>query len=216
VYNALTLPNIKSFPDFAVHTIDDVSFIMMPYRDKKMMSMAKTKEEAIDKIKEKITTLSAGLSGKKIAIGHYMIGEAVAGDEQTFSIDELVLPLSMFDSFDATFCGHIHGFKVLQKSPAIIYTGSMERITMGDRHNEKVSIVLDTDTMDMEIIPTKTRDLHEIDLNYADGDKYYKALITDQIIADIEEFGVVNKLEGAIVKLTAMVKTKRLLFCRSR
>ena len=206
VYNALTLPNIKSFPDFAIYTVGNVNFIMMPYRDKKMMDVSKTKQEATDKIKEKIDALSVGLKGKKICMGHYMVGETVAGDEQTFSIDELVLPLSTFDGFDATFIGHIHTYKILQKNPPIIYVGSMEKITMGDRLTQKVSIVLDTDTMDMEIIPTKTRDLFEIDLNYADGDKYYKALITDQVIADIEEFGEKNVLEGAIIKLTARVK----------
>jgi len=138
-----------------------------------------------------------------------MLDKSITGENpDSFSINELILPLSMFSDFDTAIMGHIHKHMVLSEdSPTIVYSGSMEKVSFGEKHHTKVSLILDTDNIgDVEILPTQTRSLHEMNFDYTDGDKDYKQQITDKIILDIEKFNMRWNLSGAIVKFTTKVK----------
>jgi DNA repair protein SbcD/Mre11 len=212
IYDSLQLDDIMSFPNMAVHTIKDgnkdIHLIMMPYRDRKMVDGAQTNLEAIDKIKKEIALLTSDLLGTKIVIGHFMIDKAITGEtSEVFSINELVLPLDTFAGFDAIIMGHVHKSAILSKHPLTMYVGSMEKISFGEKDHTKISIILDTDNIsNTEIIKTKTRNLLEMNFDYTNGDKYYKNQITDQIVADIDNFNDIYDLSDSITKLVVKVK----------
>jgi DNA repair protein SbcD/Mre11 len=212
MYNSLQLDNIISFPNMSVHTINDgnknIHLVMMPYRDRKMITGAQTNLEAIEKIKKEVNLLTSDLIGTKIAIGHFMIDKAITGEtSEVFSISELVLPLETFIGFDAVIMGHVHKHSILSKHPLTMYIGSMEKISFGEKDHTKVSIVIDTDNMDnTEIIKTKTRELFEMNFDYTNGDKHYTNQITDKIVSDIEAFDDLYNLHDSIVKLVVKVK----------
>ena len=213
VFNTLSLKGVKVFTDISSYTMADefdepVSFVFLPYRDRKMVG-AETNEEAVKNISAKVGSVVAGLKGKKIAIGHFMVGAPVngVGDGETFSISEVILPLEMFDGFDAVLMGHIHSHEILKpESPFIAYLGSMEKITFGDSTKDKVSMILDTnDLTHPEIIKSPVRQLHSLFFDYS-GDELYKQGITDKIVADVEAYHSTTSLSQSIVKLTVKVK----------
>jgi len=218
IYNVLDLDKIVAFPNMDVYTIDDggkqAHLIMMPYRDRRMVTGANTNNEAIDKIRAEVKKLTAGLKGPKIAIGHFMIDKAITGEtSEVFSISELVLPLDIFSGFDAVLMGHVHRHDILSKTPLIMYVGSMEKITFGEKSHAKATVVIDTDDMTKtEIIKTKVRNLFEMDFDYTQVEKEYKHQITEQIISDIEKFDIKNSINKSISRLSVKVKENDLYY----
>jgi len=189
-----TKPGIKSFKDFHL--------ITLPYRDRKQLK-ANSNEEAARTIKNQINELSKDLIGPKIVIGHFMVDTAPTGiDGETFSINEVVLPFNTFSEVNFVVMGHIHDGKILRSSnPPVLYAGSMEKITFGDRNSEKSTIIIDTnDLTNFKRIPTKVRDLFELDFDYS-ADKPYKSGITEKIIKDVSAFITKNNVKGSILRL---------------
>lgn len=211
MFKSLKIPNVFVYSDFGIYTINEnkckTHCILMPYRDRRMIG-TKTNSEAIKKIEDDITKIYKNLDGNIIAIGHFMIDKAITGENpDSFSINELILPIKMFNHFDAVVMGHVHGHAILSKNPLIIYSGSMEKISFGEKHHTKVSIIFDTNNIkNPEIIKNKIRNLYEMNFDYSNAKRDYKNQITDRIILDINKFDMRRKLEGAIVKLIVKIR----------
>lgn len=129
----------------------------------------------------------------------------------SFSINELILPLSMFSDFDAAIMGHVHRHNVLSQSkPIIMYSGSMEKVSFGEKAHKKVSLIIDTKTRKAEIIRTKVRNIYEMEFDYSS--KVHKNKINDFILKDINDYNKANNLADAIVKLIARVSEHDLYY----
>lgn len=217
IFNSLETPGVSVYPDFGIHKIKDkdkvINCVLMPYRDRRMMG-AETNDEAVKKIANKLNELCVNLSGQKIIVGHFMMDKSVTGENpDSFSINELILPLSIFKGFDAVIMGHVHKHDVLSRDPPIIYSGSMEKVSFGEKNHKKIAIVLDTDNIkNPEIINTPVRNLYEMNFDYTEVEKLFKNQITDKIILDIEKFNMKRRLEDAIVKLVVKVKEDDLYY----
>ncbi|KKN11738.1 hypothetical protein LCGC14_1023410 [marine sediment metagenome] len=218
IFNSLETPGISIYSNFGVHEIKDefgnnINFILMPYRDRRMTG-AKINSDAINEIKEELNKLCKGLDSPKIVVGHFMMDRSITGENpDSFSINELILPLNIFNDADVTIMGHVHKHAILSKKPLIMYSGSMEKISFGEKHHTKIAIILDTNNiLNPEIIKTKIRNLYEMNFNYTEGEKYFKNQITDRIILDIKKFNMRCNLDGAIVKLIAKVKENDFYF----
>lgn len=214
VFGTLDLPSLKVFQDFSVFKYRNINIIFMPYRDKKMMG-AETNSEAIKLIDEKLNELTKDLVGSKIVVGHFMLEKSPdESDPDSFSLNELILPLSMFQNYDLTVMGHIHKHEIISsKKPAIIYSGSMEKVSFGEKDHTKVSIILNPDNLEnVEIIKTKTRNLYEINLDYSDLKNSLKNGINNKIIQDINIFDEKNRLTNSITKVIIKVKEEDLYF----
>lgn len=213
IYSSLETPGISIYADMGIHTVKDeygnnVNFILMPYRDRRMVG-TKTNREAIDSIRTELDGLCAGLTSPQIVVGHFMVDKSITGENpDSFSINELILPLSMFSNFDLVIMGHVHQHAILsKKNPPIIYSGSMEKVSFGEKHHRKVSLVLDTNNIqNVEILKSKVRQLHDMSFNYAEQDECYKSQITEKIILDIEKFNMKYNLKDSISKFSAKVK----------
>jgi DNA repair exonuclease SbcCD nuclease subunit len=201
IYNELKLDKIKVYPEMSAFKIGDVNIVAMPYRDRRMTG-ADTNSGAIQILREQLNDLTEGMTGFKLLVGHLML-EKTAGEDNPdgFSINELILPHDMFGGFDVVVMGHVHRHSIVNKSdPTIIYSGSMERVSMGEKDHKKVTLIIDTVAKSVEVVPTKVRNLYELSFDY-DGDKLYKHGINNVILGDIDKFCATTDLKDSVVKI---------------
>jgi len=213
IFNELELDNVTVYQNMGAHTILDgnrkINLFLMPYRDRRMIG-SQANSEAIEVISGRLDALVDKEGGDlKIAIGHFMLDKS-AGDDNpdTFSINELILPLSMFQNLDATIMGHVHRHNVLsKKDPVIMYVGSMEKVSFGEQLHKKVSIILDTDDINkFEVIKTRVRPLYDMIFDYTESNHRYKRTINQKIIEDIDAFNAKHNTRNTIVKFFAKVQ----------
>jgi len=209
VFGQLQLPGLKVFQEMGVYHIDEESsVILMPFRDKRMLQ-ANSPEEAIEQLREELNGHIDSLGERnKIVVGHYMLEQGPSGMYLGgTSINELKLPFDMFKKCDAVIMGHIHQPEVIKKTrPVIMYSGSMERNSFGDRGHDKISIIMDEkNTEDFEILNTKCRDLFEISLDYSGTKTPYENEINNQIIGGISNFNNNSSLTDSIVRVVVSV-----------
>jgi DNA repair exonuclease SbcCD nuclease subunit len=204
IFNELKIPNIQVFTTISSYSISpNFHLVFLPYCDRRMLG-AKDKEEAIKILKTRINIEAKKLKGTKLLIGHLMLEkESDELNGEKYGLNELVLPLNMFDAFNAVIMGHVHKHSILQKKPLIINSGSMDKISFGERDHQKVSIVL-SQNLNYSILPTITRNLIEIKLDYSD--LLYKKEINTKILADIKKIDKKTPLKDAIIKVLIRVK----------
>lgn len=202
IYDELKLSNVFIYPEMSVYTKDSVNIITMPYRDRRMLQ-ADTNSGAIQMLRENLNEVAHGLSGFKLVVGHMMLDRTdIQDNPDGFSINELILPHDMFNGMDMVVMGHVHRHSVISPgTPTIIYSGSMEKVSFGEKDHKKVSLVIDTENETVDIVPSKVRNLYEISLNYDNG-KNYNQKINDAVMKDIDEFANATDLTGSVVKLT--------------
>ena len=117
---------------------------------------------------------------------------AIYGNDPMLMPSQLAIP-----PFDYVALGHLHRHQNLNPSgyPAIVYSGSIERIDFGERKEEKgfclVSIA-EKGKATYEFIPVTTRPFVQIEVNLVAGISQ-----TDQIIENIKK----HNLKDAIVKI---------------
>jgi len=116
--------------------------------------------------------------------------------------DPMLMPSQLaIAPFDYVALGHLHRHQNLNESgyPAVVYSGSIERIDFGERKEEKgfclVSIPEKGKAI-YEFIPVATRPFIQIDVTLTSGTPQ-----TDQIIDAIKK----HKLHNAIVKIVYQV-----------
>lgn len=219
IFNHLEMPNISVFPNIGMKTFKDehgkeFHLVLMPYRDRRMVN-AFTNAEAIAILKNEIAEVINGKVGTKILIGHLMLEKtSEAENPDSFSINELVLPFNTFQGFDAVLMGHVHKHEIMsRKSPVIIYTGSMEKVSFGEKDHVKATVILDTNNIEnFEIIKTETRPLYEINFDYSGEEKLFKDAISDKINQDIDEFDKKTPIKDTIVRLVVRVKDSDLYY----
>lgn len=198
----LDIPGLSVFVDFGVKSFKDCHLVLLPYRDRKQFN-ATSNQDATIALKNIVKKLTNELVGTKIGIAHFMVGSAPAGiDSETFSMSEIIVPPDTFDGLDFVVAGHIHSAELLQKQePTILYVGSMEKITFGDRNTEKRSILIDTKNLNkFQSLPTKTRQLIEVTLDYQ-STKPMNQDINDKIINDLSDFTMKHDMHQSIARV---------------
>lgn len=207
LYKTLGLDKVHVFDEFGTFKYQDNTIFLMPFRDRKNFGVS-TNQEALDIIKSKLDEL--GFSNpkikNKIVIGHYMFeGSIFTGTEYDASINEIYLLKDMFSECSATVMGHIHKGEVLQKSPKIIYSGSMERNTYGERDYDKGVVVINTeDFSKSKFVKVKTRSLFDIKIDYSEK-QIEKGEVLKQILSDIDSFAEENDLNGSISRVAVKI-----------
>lgn len=216
IYNALKVPGVEVYQDIGVHSVDDnTHIILMPYRDKRMLG-GDSNAEAIATLKQELDNITDMLDGNIVVVGHYMLEKGLEGiDPDMFSMNELMLPLDMFDNCDVTIMGHIHKPDVISsgEKPTIVYSGSMEKVSFGEKDHTKISLVIDpADIYNIEVIPTSTiRNLFELEFDYSDQ-KPFKQNINNQITSDIDGFADANEVKHSICKVIVKIKESDLYY----
>jgi DNA repair exonuclease SbcCD nuclease subunit len=104
----------------------------------------------------------------KIFLGHLMLKEAKLGalgygvGSDAISVEELI------DRYPANLylLGHIHKAQLVKKNPPVLYAGSIDRVTFGERNEVKGFIDINIDsTVKYKFIRLKTRKMVKINID---------------------------------------------------
>ncbi len=155
IYKTLDIPHIYIGNTLKTHTITTsdgpIQILTLPWirrsnylskNDKKPL----TPEEINFAIQESLTRAIQSESKKldksipTILAGHITIGEAKTSSEVSMMLgnDYLLLKSQIaLPEFDYIALGHIHRHQILEESPPVVYSGSLERIDFGEENDQK-------------------------------------------------------------------------------
>lgn len=216
VFSSLELPSLKVYKNMGVYKIKNTNIILMPYRDRRMVG-SKSNSEAVEVLKDELNSVLKTLTGNKVVIGHFMLEKSPEGyNLDSFSLNELMLPIDMFKNCDVVIMGHIHKHEIISTSdPMIIYSGSMDKVSFGEKDHQKVSLILNSENINnVEVIKTNVRNLFEINLDYIDEKNSFKEEVNDKIISDIDNFNKGNLIKNSIVRVIVRVKENDLYYVK--
>jgi len=200
VIKELDIPHITIVDEPELHVFKDVAIVAMPYMHQGRNGL-KTVEEVEAYYKETVGMLRSQ-SGKKlnVCLAHQTVDKAVmsAGYRDLTSFDEAVIPLDVFKDFDATILGHIHKHQGVQKSPPVVYCGSIDRKDFGEAKEEKGFVLYDTNVKKVNFIKIDVRGFEDIKVDLSNNSKD----ITERIIKYLRTLSLKDK----VVKLTIMVR----------
>jgi len=196
-----------------------VAIVGIPWPTRNNIAMSekhifKSSKDITDYISDAIGKIIHSFSQKlnpnipAVLAGHLTVSSGVfSGSEKRaiYGNDPVFLPSQLaIQPFDYVALGHLHRYQNLNKKgyPAVIYSGSVERIDFGERKEEKgfclVSIEKKGKTI-YEFIKTPTRPFIQLDITLKAKEDQ-----TTQVIAAINK----QDLKGAIVKIIYHIPTE--------
>lgn len=156
IFTALDVNHVKVLSKISLNTYETngkkLQVIALPHitksklltkEDYRALSSSKQDDLLVTKVKESISGYIEQLDSNlpSILIGHGTLENASFGSEQDISIGKvLCYPISFFQNqnLDYVGFGHIHKYQILQeKSPLILYAGSLERVDFGEEKEDK-------------------------------------------------------------------------------
>jgi len=215
----LRLPNIHVYDNIDVFTVMEdgkpaANLILMPFRDRKWFN-TDSNDLAVKQIDEILSYCLSSIENNatKILIGHMAIeGTMWMMDQyaELYNGNDLVLPVSMFNSIDITVMGHVHTPSLISKKPFVYYIGSMEKRGAYENHEKKYMMV-DTQTKKAAVFSEPCRDIHDITINLS-GDSHGESLMGHALDC-VTDYAKQHKLEGAIVKVIISISAEDANFC---
>lgn len=189
-----------------------VNILGIPWPSRTTISMSnthllKTATEITQYISKAVTSIIADYAQKldptipAVLAGHLTVSSGIfSGSEKRaiYGNDPLFLPSQLaIKPFDYVALGHLHRYQNLNPDgyPAIIYSGSPERIDFGERKEEKGFCLVkipEKDAATHEFIKTPTRPFIQIEIHLKPGVDQTEQLLNALAAHDIE---------GAVVKI---------------
>ncbi len=144
-------------------------------------------KDAAEKLDPTIPAVLAGHLTVSSGIFSGSEKRAIYGTDPIFLPSQLALP-----PFDYVALGHLHRYQNLNPNgyPAIIYSGSIERIDFGERKETKgfcIVSIPEKDKATHEFIPTPSRPFIQIEITIEPGKPQ-----TEQVIAAIEKHAITD------------------------
>ena len=230
IFGVLSVPHVIVANDESLHRIEtrrgplQVGTIPWPQRSRLMQS-DETRGLAIDaldlalegRVIENITELERKLVPDIPAVlcGHFTVSDAVFGSERQVMIGrDTTIRRSAFASgaWDYVALGHIHKHQDVSKGgyPAVVYSGSLERIDFGEEREAKGFVWVEAarKTTRWEFIPVQVRPFVTIQVDVTDaGDEP-----TDAVLREIER----HEVRDAIVRVRVRMHQAQETMLRSR
>lgn len=147
-----------------------------------------------------------------ILTAHLTVGTALFSGSEKRAItgrDPIFLPSQLaLEPFDYVGLGHLHRYQNLNEGghPAVVYSGSLERIDFGERKEEKgycIVTIHDKTNTTHEFIKVPIRKFIQIDVNLQENKGQ-----TDQIIDAIKKHDINDAIVKIIYRLPAHVPEK--------
>lgn len=147
-----------------------------------------------------------------VLAAHLTVGSALFSGSEKRAItgrDPIFLPSQLaIAPFDYVALGHLHRYQNLNEGghPAIIYSGSLERIDFGERHEEKgycLVTIHDKKQTTHEFIKVPIRQFLQIDINLHENKSQ-----TEQIIDVVKQHNFDNAIVKIVYRLPANVPDK--------
>lgn len=136
-----------------------------------------------------------------ILAGHLTVSSGIfSGSEKraVYGNDPVLLPSQLaIEPYDYVALGHLHRYQNLNPDghPAIVYSGSIERIDFGERKEDKgfcLVKIFDKQKTEHEFIKVATRPFIQLDITLHDNSSQ-----TEQILAELRKY----TLEGSVIKI---------------
>lgn len=197
--DSLDLHNVFAYKNINTIHREDISFTLLPFRDRKSLNVDTT-AEAVQILQDKFPYELADVptGNYKALIGHLAIeGSLFVGDEIDDSLNEIMCPLSMFSEFDYVWMGHVHRPQVRSRNPYIAHIGSLDISDFGETDHQKILVLVDTSLSDKFVeIPIPSRPLRKINVVVPMGFNP-----TEYTIDHIKTIHNAKSLENAIVNV---------------
>lgn len=192
------LPNFHFYKEIGTVYLDNVGITLLPYRDRRVFNST-SNSECIEKIRDwiKFEVNAIPKNYHKVLIGHLALeGSLYVGDEIDDSVNELIMPLSVFKDYDFVWMGHVHKPQVLNELPHIAHIGSLDLSNFGETDHQKIIIVLDTDDGNCKFgsIQVPSRPLKHVSIKIPSD-----CVNSTEFV--ISEIGKISDLKDALVKL---------------
>ncbi len=163
VFDALEVEGVIVARDPRIHIIDThqgkVQVATLPHFPKsQLLKLDEYKDKTVEEINQIMAkeiesfvdhlAAEAACRGEipSILAAHISVSTAKLGSEQTISVgnDLTISPSALLkDEWDYIALGHIHRHQVLEESPLMIYSGSIERIDFGEEKEDKGFCVIE-------------------------------------------------------------------------
>ena len=187
---------ISVYKDITTIYIDTTAITVIPFRDRKSFGV-NSNAEALSLLKDILIYELAAIPStyKKVIVGHLAIeGSIFIGDEIDDSNNELFCPINMFQGYDYVWMGHVHKPQVMNKNnPYVAHIGSMDISNFGETDNNKIIVILDTNSNDFSTKILPTRSLKKI------------TIVIPKDVEDATEYVLEelnkNKVDNSIVKV---------------
>lgn len=192
----------KVYKDVKTINFDDISFTLLPYRDRRMYDLPY--EEAINALYKEFSPEINKIpeNNKKLVIGHLAFkGSLPVGDEIDDLNNELFCPLEMFIEWDYVWMGHIHKPQRITYDETFLYhIGSMDKSSFDSSEtdiNKHIVILKKDNKYRPENIQIPSRPLLKVSVNIpSDQDS------TDYLLDHLRSFNKDKPLKNAIIKLS--------------
>lgn len=177
----------------------------------------KSATEIVDAISKKVSQIIADYASKlnpeipSVLCGHLTVTSGVfSGSEKraVYGNDPLFLPSQLaIAPFDYVALGHLHRYQNLNKNgyPAIVYSGSVERVDFGERKEEKGFCLIkipEKNKATHEFIKTPTRKFLQIEVKIKDDEQDQ----TEQVLEELKKFDINDAVIKIIYHLPNTVK----------
>ena len=174
-----------------------------------------TLAEVTQKLQETLTNIISSLVEKldpsipAVLAAHVWVTGSKVGSESMMSIGQehrLLLSNVALPAFDYVALGHIHKQQVLNESPPVIYSGSLERVDFGEESDEKGFYVVEinqSDSSNREVIyefqAVNVRDFLTVNVSLEPDDINPTATLLNTLAAQQD------RIKDAIVRLNVTV-----------
>ena len=147
-----------------------------------------------------------------VLAAHLTVGTAIFSGSEKRAItgrDPIFLPSQLaIHPFDYVGLGHLHRYQNLNEGghPAVVYSGSLERIDFGERHEEKgycLVTIHNKAKTSHEFIKVPIRQFLQIDINLHENKSQ-----TDQIIDAVKQHTIDDAIVKIVYRLPANVQDK--------
>ncbi len=186
----------------SLHTVNNVEWISKnPYGDSNLMSIPYS-YNVVNQVKGKRS---------KILISHFGLSEGVLNSG--ISIVSDIRMADLVGNYELVLLGHYHKpQEIITDNIKLYYVGSPIQLDWGEKGDEKRFLIVDTDTLDVQSIPTTGYKKHvELEINSANKDdifkiarkekesgNYVKLIKTESVDISTDEFRIVDKSEKDI------------------
>ncbi len=220
IYDTLAVPNVLVADSFNVHEVNTkrgrvvIGVAPYPVRARLMQDRAlhgKTIREIDEMLEDVLANLLkdlaeeadrlAGVGVPRLLTGHFTVAGALLGSERNVMIGrDVQVPLSLMADarWDYVALGHIHKHQNLTRGrdgvPAVVYSGSIERIDFGEEADDKGFCWIELAYRDTswKFVPLNARPMLTIK-----ADCRQDKLPTETVLRLIKQ----HKVDGAIVRL---------------
>jgi len=207
VIQELKVPYVTIIDEPQLVHYDNLAIIAIPYVSQRRMRL-KTVEEAITYYDNTVKTLrSQSGSQQNICIAHQVVENAImsAGYRDLSTFEEFVVSLKIFKDFDITICGHIHKYQPLQKTPPVLYVGSLDRVDFGEAREDKGFVLYDSDKKDIKFAKFNSiREFLSLELDVSVNNV--------DIQRQVETFLEKKDFKGKITKFTVRIREEDIIY----